>query len=242
MIRYCLAALLLAVPATVQAQDPRLVERLYDPAEVVRIEGRVNVQTTIRFGDDESIENVAVGDSTTWQITPNRRANLLFVKPLAPRATTNMTVVTNKHTYLFDLIANPGSRPLYVLNFTYPAEPEAEVQLAEDGTPIPAPTALEMAAANDDLAVIDPATLNFAWAGAGDPQLLPEQIYDNGDATFLSWPLGAAMPAILVKDHQGTEGPVNFAVRGDLIVLDSVPAEIILRSGEDMATLTNNGA
>jgi len=242
MIRYCLAALLLAVPAAANAQDPRLVERLYDPAEVVRIEGRVNVQTTIRFGDDEQIENVAVGDSTTWQITPNRRANLLFVKPLAPRATTNMTVVTNKHTYLFDLVANPGSRPLYVLNFTYPAEPEAEVQLAEDGTPIPAPTALELAAANDDLAVIDPVTLNFAWAATGAPQLLPEQIYDNGDATFLAWPLGAALPAILVKDQQGTEGPVNFAVRGDLIVLDSVPAQIILRSGEDMATLTNNGA
>ena len=247
MIRLCpvclgWAALLLAVPAAAQAQDSRLVERLYDPAEVVRIEGRVNVQTTIRFGDDEQIENVAVGDSTTWQITPNRRANLLFVKPLAPRATTNMTVVTNKYTYLFDLVANPGSRPLYVLNFTYPEEPEAEVQLAEDGTPLPAPTALELAAANDDLAVIDPATLNFAWAGAGDPQLLPERIYDNGDATFLSWPIGAPMPAILVKDHEGTEGPVNFAVRGDLIVLDSVPAEIILRSGEDMATLTNNGA
>lgn len=242
MIRLCLAALLLAVPAAGNAQDSRLVERLYDPAEVVRIDGRVNVQTTIRFGDDEQIENVAVGDSTTWQITPNRRANLLFVKPLAPRASTNMTVVTNKHTYLFDLIASPGSRPLYVLNFTYPPEPEPEVQLAADGTPIPAPTALELAAANDDLAVIDPATLNFAWASAGDPQLLPERIYDNGDATFLAWPAGAPMPAILVKDQEGTEGPVNFAVRGDLIVLDSVPAQIILRSGEDVATLTNNGA
>ena len=242
MIRLCLAVLLLASATTATAQDPRLVERLYDPAEVVRIDGKVNVQTTIRFGDDESIENVAVGDSTTWQITPNRRANLLFVKPLAPRATTNMTVVTNKHTYLFDLMANPGSRPLYVLNFAYPPEPEEEVQLAEDGTPIPAPTALEIAAADDDLAVIDPATLNFAWASAGDPQLLPERIYDNGDATFLAWPIGAPMPAILVKDHEGTEGPVNFAVRGDLIVLDSVPAEIILRSGENMATLTHNGA
>jgi type IV secretion system protein VirB9 len=242
MIRFCLAALLLAVPAAAQAQDARLVERLYDPAQVVRIDGRVNVQTTIRFGDDEQIENVAVGDSSTWQITPNRRANLLFVKPLAPRAVTNMTVVTNRRTYLFDLIASPGSRPLYVLGFTYPAEPETEVQLAEDGTPLPPPTALELAAANDDLAVIDPATLNFAWASTGAAQLLPERIYDNGDATFLAWPAGAPMPAILVKDQEGTEGPVNFAVRGDLIVLDSVPAQIILRSGEDMATLTNNGA
>ena len=232
------AALALSLPAA--AQDPRLVERLYDPNEVVRIEGRVNVQTTIRFGDDEAIENVAIGDSQAWQVTPNRRANLLFVKPLSARATTNMTVVTDKHTYLFDLIANPSGRnPLYVLNFTYPEEPEPV--LAEGEAPLPSANALEVAAANDDLAVLDPAQLNFAWAGAGDPQLLPETIYDNGDATFLAWPVGTPMPAILVKDHQGTEGPVNFAVRGDIIVVEGVPSEIILRSGENMATLVNQG-
>lgn len=242
MLRLSLAAVLLACAAPALAQgDARLQERLYDESRVVRVDGRVNVQTTIRFGDDEAIENVAVGDSTSWQITPNRRANLLFVKPLSPRASTNMTVVTNKHTYLFDLVAGARS-PLYVLSFTYPEEPEPEVELAENGEPLPAPSALELAAANDDLAVLDPATLNFEWAGAGDPQLLPERIYDNGEATFLAWPLGAAMPAILVKDEEGTEGPVNFAVRGDLIVLDSVPTEIILRSGEHVATLVNENA
>ena len=98
-----------------------------------------------------------------------------------------------------------------------------------------------MAAATDDFAVIDPASLNFAWSAEGTPALLPETVYDNGSATFLAWPAGGAMPAILVKDDQGTEGPVNFAVRGDVIVIDAVPAEIILRSGDDFARLVNNG-
>ncbi|QZH75777.1 MAG: TrbG/VirB9 family P-type conjugative transfer protein [Erythrobacter sp.] len=245
MIRQTFAALLLAsalLPVTALAQDdPRLVERLYDPAEVVRIEGKTNVQTTIRFGDDEAIENVAIGDSTAWQVTPNRRANLLFVKPLAPRAATNMTVVTNRHTYLFDLVANPNARsPLYILTFTYPEEPEDATTLAA-ADPALTPNAVEMSAASDDLAVLDPATLNYAWAGSGSAGLLPEVIYDNGEATFLTWPVGRAMPAILLKDHEGNEGPVNFAVRGDVIVLDLVPGEIILRSGEDEALLTNQG-
>jgi len=238
-----LAASLLAQPAL--AEDARLVERLYDPAQVVRVNGKVNVQSTIRFGDDEAIENVAIGDSQKWQVTPNRRANLLFVKPLSPRAATNMTVVTNKHTYLFDLIANPNhGTPLYVLTFTYPVDPEAEeeeTQLAEGGNPTEAPNALEVAAASDSLAVIDPASLNFEWASLGDAGLLPERIYDNGDATFMAWPVGIPMPAILVKDHDGMEGPVNFAVRGDMIVIDIVPSEIILRSGDDVATLVNEG-
>jgi type IV secretion system protein VirB9 len=247
MIRPLLSALLLAsalaaTPAA--AQDARLQQRLYNPAEVVRIEGQVNVQSTIQFGEGEAIENVAIGDSTSWQVTPNRRANLLFVKPLSPRATTNMTVVTNRHTYLFDLVASPGARhPLYVLTFTYPEEPAAE----EDDTalagasPALRPNALEVAAANDDYAVIDPSSLNFDWASSGTAALLPQVIYDDGSATFISWAEGQPMPAILVKDHQGTEGPVNFAVRGDLIVLDIVPREIILRSGDDMARLVNQG-
>lgn len=236
-----IAAMLLATPAT--AKDPRLVERLYDPTQVVQIEGKVNVQSTIQFGEGEVIENVAIGDSTSWQVTPNRRANLLFVKPLAPRASTNMTVVTNRHTYLFDLVASPNVRtPLYVLTFTYPVEVEP-VEETQSASAVPAlqPNALEVAAANDDYAVLDPTRLNFDWAASGNSALLPERVYDDGTATFLAWPEGTPMPAILVKDHEGTEGPVNFAVRGDTIVLDLVPAEIILRSGDDVATLVNHG-
>ncbi len=44
-----------------------------------------------------------------------------------------------------------------------------------------------------------------------------------------------------MKDEKGTEGPVNFSVRGDVIVVDGVPKELVLRSGKDMATLENNG-
>src|SRR5690606_4411304 len=46
----------LALGLTLAAQpafagDQRLVERVYDPAQVVRIEGRTNVQATIVFGE-----------------------------------------------------------------------------------------------------------------------------------------------------------------------------------------------
>lgn len=233
------ALALLALAAPLHAQDPRLVERFYDPGEVVRIEGKANVQATIRFGEDEMIENVAIGDSQSWQVTPNKRANLLFVKPLAERASTNMTVVTNRHTYFFDLVASPRiENPLYVLSFSYPKEiePAPTRQLAAEQ-----PTEAELAAVTQPEAIVDPADLNFAWQGKGDQKLLPARIYDDGSATFIAWSAGTPVPAILVKDRDGTEGPVNFAVRGDVIVIEGVPREIILRSGKDMATLGNNG-
>ena len=234
---------LLACASVVHAEDPRLVAKLYDAGEVVRIEGRPSVQATIRFGDDELIENVAIGDSNAWQVTPNKRANLLFVKPLAERAATNMTVVTNAHTYFFDLVASPKvTNPLYELAFSYPKDVKPAPERKADGAAATtAPTEVELAAASDPGAVIDPAELNFAWAGSGDKKLLPGRIYDDGQATYLTWPAGTPVPAILIKDKTGAEGPVNFAVRGDVIVVDGVPREIVLRSGRQLATIANTG-
>ncbi len=236
------AAILPAVPAMA---DTRLQERFYNPNEVVTIRGRVKVQATIQFGDEERIENVAVGDSTAWQITPNKRASLLFVKPLSPAAKTNMTVVTNKHTYLFDLVANPKNRPLYVLKFTYPApevDPAEEARLAAAANPPESASALELQAARDPYAVADPARLNFNWESKGNAALLPARTYDDGEATFLTWPVGNAVPAILTRNADGQEGPVNFTIRGETVVVQDVPNEIILRIGDESATLTNMGA
>lgn len=228
-----LALALLASPAV--AKDSRLVEVMYDEMQIVRIDGKVSVQASIVFGDDEVIENVAIGDSQAWQVTPNKRANILFVKPLEARASTNLTVITSKRTYLFDLVASPNARPLYVLRFDYPPEPEAEQeQLAAE---IPAaPETPEQR-----FATVDPSDLNFAWNGSGDTALLPENTFDDGTATFLTWPEGREVPAILVTNAQGVEGPVNFTVRGDTIVVDGVPRTIVLRSGKERAELINTG-
>lgn len=237
MIRSSAAALALALAAAPALADSRLVEVRYEPSRIYRIEGKPKVQATIRFGEDETIENVAVGDSNAWQITPNKRANLLFVKPLLPRAVTNMTVVTNKRTYLFDLVASPAAQPIYVLSFKYPDPPKPAAgtgaQLAQGaGAP---------GAEREKIALPDPTQLNFAWSKSGDEALLPENVFDDGEATFLTWPEGRAVPAILITDAAGTEGPVNFTVRGNTIVVEGVPPQIVLRAGKERALIVNGG-
>ena len=136
------------------AEDSRLVHKLFDPGAIVRIEGKPSVQATIRFGEDELIENVAIGNSNAWQVTPNKRANLLFVKPLAEKAATNMTVVTNAHTYFFDLVASPkAANPLYELAFTYPQEAKTAARKTDAAAGTTVPTDVELAAASDPAAV-----------------------------------------------------------------------------------------
>lgn len=228
-----------AVPAHAQPTDPRLVSRHYNPNEIVRLEGRTGVQAAIAFAEEEHIENVAIGDSASWQVTPNKRANMLFVKPLSANARTNMTVVTDKRSYVFDLAASPGARPVYVLRFTYPAEKASPQQAAGAATL----TAVEAQAVEKP--PVDPAALNFAWAAKGGTKgkagLLPQRIYDDGESTFIAWPAGQPVPAILIKDERGVEGPVNYAVRDDVIVVEGVPQLIVLRLGKAMATLENRG-
>jgi type IV secretion system protein VirB9 len=238
-----LASLALALAAPLAAQDSRLQTLVYDADSVVRIDGKVKVQTTIKFAPDEIIENVAIGDSAAWQVQPNKAQTLLFVKPLEPAARTNMTVVTDKRTYLFDLVASPKANALYVLQFRYPelekaAEEARLAALAE----AEAQAALAAAAPQQTAAAApDPAELNFAWATAGKAALLPTRTYDDGDAVFLTWPAGIAIPAILITNDEGDEGPVNYTTRGDTVVVEGVPTQIILRSGKDTATLTNTG-
>lgn len=229
------AALTMTLPAA--AADRRIATRLFNPDEVIQIDGQAGVQASIAFAEDEHIENVAIGDSASWQITPNKRANLLFVKPLSARARTNMTVITDRRTYFFDLVASPTARPLYMLRFTYPVEPKSEVQQAS----LPPLNAEEARVAEGEKPV-DPARLNFAWTKKGDTKLFPAQLYDDGEATYLSWPAGASQPAILIRDEKGAEGPVNYAVRGDVIVVEGVPTTILLRSGKSSAQLDFRGA
>lgn len=233
------AVAFLALSAAPALADTRLKSHVYDPDEVVRIDGKLGVQATIAFGDSEGIENVAVGDSQEWQITPNKRANLLFVKPLAAAARTNMTVVTNKRTYFFDLVASAKASPLYMLRFTYADEPETPAM--PDEPDLAALNPDERAAISDDPIArpADQAELNFAWRQKGDAALMPSRIYDDGKSTFLSWSKDQPVPAILVRNKQGEEGPVNYAVRGSTIVIDDVPSLIVLRTGDASATLEN---
>jgi type IV secretion system protein VirB9 len=232
------AALVLAGPA--QA-DERLVQHAFSDNEVVRIDGKAGVQATIAFGSGEAIENVAVGDSQAWQITPNKRADLLFVKPLEAKARTNMTVVTNRHTYFFDLVATATAKPLYMLRFTYKDEPkEAPTGLATNGGAPLDPSEMMLAAGDPAAIPADPAALNFAWKRVGVEKLMPSRIYDDGTSTYLLWPDKAPVPAILVTNEKGDEGPVNYAVRGATIVLEDVPNTIVLRSGKSRAELVNS--
>jgi type IV secretion system protein VirB9 len=229
-----LALALFAVPA--HAADPRLQSVHYQADKVVKVQGRLGYQSMIEFGQGEQIENVAVGDSSAWQVTPNKRANLLFLKPLMGKAKTNMTVITDQRTYLFDLsVASTGSTPMYNLRFTYGALPPPSAEAPQKKIAYPQLLANASAAAP---AVAHP-KMNYAWKGKGDKELLPARYYDDGHSLYLQWKAGAPMPALFDRDEEGREGLLNYRQQGSFVVVEGVPNTLVMRLGKDTAVLIN---
>ena len=222
MIRPCLvlACLLLVAARTPEpgAVDPHIQSILYVPDEVVVLQGALGWQIMLEFGADERIENVSIGDAMAWQVTPNKRARILFLKPLIKNATTNMTVVTDHRQYAFALATTKQLRTTpWVLKFDYPRE---VVEAVEEPPPPPSPP------------------LNFAYAAAGDATLRPTRVWDDGLMTYFEFANEQPIPAIFAGGPGKDETLVNSSVRGRVIVVQQRAGQFTLRSGERMATVS----
>ena len=223
------ALALLACSPVLAAPDSRIRTLAYDANEIVKIHGKTGIQSTIEFSADEKIENVAVGDSAAWQITPNRRASLLFVKPLNARSRTNMTVVTDRRTYMFDLVAGEsGGATVYALKFSYPNEKAIKPA---------AQSAQQTVAAASAPATMTADKLHFDWKSKGHSKLTPNRMFDDGTSLYLAWDKETPLPAILTQAEDKKEGPVNYRMSGEYIVVSPVPQNVVLRYGSKVAVL-----
>jgi type IV secretion system protein VirB9 len=104
--------------------DNRIKTFVYNPNEVYTVVINYGYQTNIEFSKGEEVETLSIGDTYSWKITPVGRR--LFIKPLEEDVNTNMTVVTNKRTYQFDVVSKsmePNDVDMelaYVVKFYYP--------------------------------------------------------------------------------------------------------------------------
>ena len=221
---------LLGCMSAAQATDNRVRTLPYEPDTIVKILGKAGIQSTIEFADDERIENVAVGDSSAWQITPNRRASLLFVKPLTSHSRTNMTVVTDRRTYMFDLVSGEkAAAAIYALKFSYPNEKPA----VNGQKPVQQAAAIPP----QQQAVMTAEKLHFDWNKKGSGKLLPARVFDDGASVYLAWDKETPLPAILTLSEDRKEGPVNYRMSGEYIVVSPIPQNLVLRYGKTSAVL-----
>ena len=203
----------------------------YDDETVVHLEGCVNFQTTIMLSDDEHVQSIGLGDSSAWQVTPNKRGNLLFVKPITSFGFSNMTVVSDRHTYNFELRSAPSETcstgsVIYTLRFNYGA---------------PAATASKPSGPVDpDAFLPPPEKRNTAYTYSGAVGLVPVRVFDDGTSTYMRWAEGVTTPAVYALGTNGGESLVNYAARGHYLVVEQVAKGFVLRQGDQKVTLYND--
>lgn len=103
--------------------DTRIKTYIYNQNEVYLIVMHYGFQSFIEFAKGEIIDTISMGDSYAWKLNP--MGNRLFMKPLEQNIRTNMTIMTNKRIYQFDVVAKPfedGDEKdlVYTVRFFYP--------------------------------------------------------------------------------------------------------------------------
>jgi type IV secretion system protein VirB9 len=213
--------------------DSRIRTVVYQADEVYRLQGFVGYQIQLVFAPDEAFVGLAAGDIEALSFVA--QGNSLFLKPRAPTAGTNVTVVTNRRTYQFDyraLAHRPGASSddvIYSLRFAYAPE-------GRDGGAVAAQRiSSDLAGASSTRA------RNVDYWYCGHPALQPVAVSDDGVHTRLRFAENAEWPAIFVRTEDGAETLLNFSVDQGDVVIHRIAHRFILRRGKLTGCIVNAG-
>ena len=210
--------MLLACSANVAAQvrpipgpgDPRLQTIAYLADQVVQLDISSGTAVMVSFAGGERVETIALGDSVGWQVTPTKRGDALFIKAFNG-SDSNMTVVTDARTYLFQLSPGGYGAPApYVIRFTY----------ADTAVPTSSLTPLD----------------DVRYRLQGSRAIRPSAIVASNNNIAISWPKGSTLPAIFRIDDSGVETLVNGEMQDDRFIVEGRPKRQLFRLDRLQAT------
>jgi type IV secretion system protein VirB9 len=198
--------------------DARIRVLIYAEDEVYRLKGYAGYQIDLEFEGGEAFVGLGTGDLDS--LTFAAQDNHLFLKPRSGSVDTNLTVLTNRRTYHFDYTTSER-RPdpafgdlIYVLRFVYPTQRS------------------DRAAVERELAHA-PETRghNLSYGYRGSPQLRPTSAWDDGVQTRLRFDPHEELPAIFLRNDDGSESLVNFTVDSGELVIQRIGRQFTVRRG-----------
>lgn len=243
--------------------DSRIRTLVYNPNEVYELKFYYGYQSFIEFAEDEEIEMISIGEAFAWRLTPAGKR--LFIRPLEIAGHTNMTIISNKRTYHFDIRSGEydgkaDEELIYTIRFFYP-------QL---GQPLPIPPLLSIPNAAAPLPVLplqrtiiktpfpdanigdslsnltarNPETgdvnFDFSLAGKSD-NIMPLKVYDDGKDTYFQFANdNLIIPTINLVDDRGNEQSLTYIIRDSFVVVPTVGKQFTLRLAESLLCVYNN--
>ena len=243
-VRECGIAALLAIALALTAGaetlpksgsvDPRIRTALYSPDEVYRLYGYVGYHLDLEFEADETFESLSGGDLEG--LTYSAHGNVLTLKPKVAYTEMNLAVTTSKHRYYFEYSVsahrpNPDAAPvMYTVRFTYPP-----AHTSGDGLTDEQRLQLELAKARQNR------PRNTDYWFCGDKAVKPTAASDDGIQTRLTFAARSELPALFVRNDDGTESLLNFSIDQGDVLIHRVAARFIVRRGRLTGCIVNKG-
>lgn len=228
----------------VNGKDPRIRHIVYNPDAVVRIDAYPGIATHIVFAKGEQVVDHGTGFTKAWELVPNGQSGSgnYYLKPKAAAGDTNLFISTNKRDYSFDLILHKDWRnkltdnlPVvrnmtYRVVFSYPQDEAARLKkLAEEKN-------MKSKLSSEP----KPRNWNYTMhVNNKSEEISPKMAYDDGRFTYLRFPNNREIPTIYQVAEDESESIVNHHVIDDMVVMQRVGRQFILRLGSMTVGLFN---
>ncbi|EDP4273699.1 P-type conjugative transfer protein VirB9, partial [Campylobacter jejuni] len=232
--------------------DKRIAYAIYNANDVFQINAKNGYVSVLEFGTDERIINTATGFAEGWDLI--EKDNLLFIKPKAYKTQlvqqennnigesqasqefvldpnphdwkTNLIVITNLNTYVFDLkLVNQNNNATYKLSFSYPKK---DLKAAKEF--------LEAQEQENIRRDLNKNTIPRNWdfymkINKGSEDISPNFAYDDGVFTYLGFDNTKTFPAVFMYDN-GKESILNTHIKKDgnyeVLVIQKITKQILL--------------
>jgi type IV secretion system protein VirB9 len=210
--------------------DARIRVLIYAQDEVYRLKGYAGYQIDLEFESGETFVGLGTGDMDS--LTFAAQDNHLFLKPRAGGVDTNLTVLTTRRTYHFDYAASER-RPdpafgdvIYVLRFIYPPQRSDRAAAAVE---------------RELTRAVENRGHNVSYAYRGSPQLKPTSAWDDGVQTRLRFDSHEELPAVFIRNDDGSESLLNFTVDAGELVVHRIARQLSVRRGRLEGCIFNEG-
>ncbi|CAK8162442.1 type IV secretion system protein VirB9 [Candidatus Xenohaliotis californiensis] len=234
------------------AVDSRIKVFVYNEYEVFRLTLHYDHHAHIDFGKGEIVRSVSLGNSSDWHIEPV--GSRLFIQPYEKDIYTNMTVITNKRTYEFDLIAkDPDDLDglmdkdlIYVVKFFYPPDDNynnlsyssKKVFNTNVETHNKLPTMITQPHNKVDSKAAS--TINNKYSFIGDKSIAPLEIFDDGSMTYVRFVQVQYPPVIYEINEHNASNLLQTSIYKNYFVLNGVFHKLRLEKKNKVVEIFND--
>ena len=191
----------------------------YAPGALYELYANPNFISTILLEEGETLEDVAAGDTSRWQLSETTSEGaegartIVLVKPNATGLRTNIVLVTDRRTYLVEALAHAGEAYSAQIAWCYPESVSDRSPLTGAGV------------------------FNFEYrirtTRGARPAWTPRRVFDDGRRTWIEFDAAteaADLPPLFVITPEGAE-LTNYRIDGRRYMVDRIFDAADLRLG-----------